>query len=187
LSAASDTAPLAEVARFTARLRQRSWFAAVGQPANDAEAATARDYLAGLGLADLSIEWVAGWRAAERVTKAPDAADAWWQAEEDARQALLAQVRRTIADADYLAAMNRVVLEATEIVMGPAAVAASRDGIADQALTRVAAGAAAQACHQAALALAAGASDDHPFALKFRLYAGGRWPLGAVGAKFFLF
>jgi hypothetical protein len=187
LSAASESAPLAAVARFTARLRQRSWFAALGQPANDGEAATARDYLAGLGLAHLSVDWVAGWRAAERVTKSPDASAAWWQAEEDARQTLLAEVRRSIADADYLEAMNRVVREATDVIMGPAAVAAAREGIADPALTRVAAGAAAQACHHAALAIAAAAPDDHPFLLKFRLYAGGRWPLGAVGSAFYLF
>jgi hypothetical protein len=63
----------------------------------------------------------------------------------------------------------------------------ARGGVADQALMRVAAGAAAQACHQAALARAAGAGDDHAFAQKFRLYAGGRWPLGVVGGRLFVF
>ena len=187
MSAASDLKPLDEVAQFTARLRQRSWFAAVGQPANDAETATVRDYLSGLDLSTLDIEWVSGWRAAEHVIKAHQGSADWWQAEEDARQALLATVRRSMVEADYLAAMNRVVLEATEVVMGPAAIAASRENVADQALTKVAAGAATQACHHAALAIAAGAPEDHPFALKFRLYAGGRWPLGVVGAKFYLF
>ncbi|MGE5147476.1 MAG: hypothetical protein ACM3N5_12055 [Candidatus Eiseniibacteriota bacterium] len=187
MSAASDPTPLDEVARFTARLRQRSWFAAVGQPANDAETATARDYLAGLGLSDLAIEWVSGWRAAEHATKASGSPADWWQAEEDERQALLRIVRRTMAEADYLAAMNSVVLEATEVVIGPAIAAASRQNVVDPALTKVAAGAATQACHHAALAIAAAAPDDHPFTLKFRLYAGGRWPLGAVGDTFYLF
>ena len=187
MSAASESAPLAALARFAASLRQHPWFASVGQPGSEAEEATARRYLAGLDMAHCSVGWIADWRAAERVTRAPDASTAWWQAEEDARQALLAEVRRATAEADYLAAMNRVVFEATEAVMGPAAVAAARDGIADQALIRVAAGAAAQACHQAALATAAGAADDHPFALKFGLYTGGRWPLGVIGSRFFLF
>jgi hypothetical protein len=59
-------------------------------------------------------------------------------------------------------------------------------GIADPMLTRVASGAAAQACHQAALAIAAAAGPDHLFAMKFRLFAAGRWPLGIVGDRFFV-
>jgi hypothetical protein len=38
-----------------------------------------------------------------------------------------------------------------------------------------------------ALVTAAGASDDHAFAAKFRLFAGGRWPLGVVGGRLFVF
>ena len=34
---------------------------------------------------------------------------------------------------------------------------------------------------------AAGAGDDHPFAVKFRLYEAGRWPLGIVGSTFSVF
>ena len=37
------------------------------------------------------------------------------------------------------------------------------------------------AAYAAALALAAHAGDQHPFAVKFRLYEAGRWPLGILG------
>jgi hypothetical protein len=50
----------------------------------------------------------------------------------------------------------------------------------------VASGAAAQACHQAALAIAAAAGPEHLFATKYRLFAAGRWPLGIVGDRFFV-
>jgi hypothetical protein len=43
------------------------------------------------------------------------------------------------------------------------------------------------ACHQAGLVRVAGAGDDHAFQVKFRLFAGGRWPLGLVGGRFYLF
>jgi hypothetical protein len=66
-------------------------------------------------------------------------------------------------------------------------VAAARGGVADMALIRAAAGAATQACYQAALVLAAGAEAEHPFAIKFRLYEAGRWPLGIVGMTFNVF
>ena len=59
--------------------------------------------------------------------------------------------------------------------------------LADPALARVAAGAAAQACHQAALALAVAAPPEHVFAVKYRLFAAGRWPLGIVGDRCFVF
>ncbi|HVO13814.1 MAG TPA: hypothetical protein VMV26_01315 [Alphaproteobacteria bacterium] len=186
-SRAEGQAALAPLAPFAATLRAQRWFAALGRPAEAADAELARTYLAGLGLADLALDWIERWRDAERVIRAPATAAPWWQVEEDARQDLLATIRSTATEPDYLVAMNRVVLAATEAVIGPAEAAAARAGIADPALIRVAAGAATQACHQAALALAAGAPEDHAFTLKFRLYASGRWPLGAVGTRFFLF
>ena len=79
--------------------------------------------------------------------------------------------------------MNRV----GDTVMGAASAAAARAGIADQALARVAAGAATQAAYHAALVRAAGAGDAHPFALKYRLYAAGHWPLSVTGGKFWVF
>jgi hypothetical protein len=72
-------------------------------------------------------------------------------------------------------------------VHGAAAVAASRSGVADEALIRAAAGAATQGAYHAALVLAAGGDEHHPFAIKFRLFEAGRWPLGIVGATFNLF
>jgi hypothetical protein len=38
-----------------------------------------------------------------------------------------------------------------------------------------------------ALTRTAAADDAHAFAVKFRLFAGGRWPLGAVGGSLFVF
>jgi hypothetical protein len=186
-SGAEGRAALARLAHFAASLRDRRWFAALGRPAEAAEVELARAYLEKLGLADLALDWIEDWRDAERATRAPASSTPGWLAWQAARQDLLAALRRSTAEADYLAAMNRVVLAATEAVIGPADAAAARAGIADPALVRVAAGAATQACHQAALALAAGVADEHPFAVKFKLYAAGRWPLGAVGARFFLF
>src|SRR6185437_4805443 len=114
-------------------------------------------YLAELGMPDLAIVGVAGWHEAAAVTQHPDWSRAWWDAETRAQGEL-----------------QRLAL------------ARARAGIADPMLTRVASGAAAQACHQAALAIAAAAGPDHLFAIKFRLFAAGRWPLGIVGDRFFV-
>ena len=76
--------------------------------------------------------------------------------------------------------------EAGDLVHGKAATAASRMGGAAKASIHVAAGAAAQAAYQLALArLAEDAAS--PFESKFRLFAAGRWPLGVVGSTLVLF
>lgn len=182
------TPDLGGVARFAASLGSASWFAAIGQELTDGERREAMDYLAALGLGDVTLATAPDWRAAEAATRSPDWNPAWWNAEEAARRALLATAGARWGEHGLMAALTRVTDEATRLTLGAASVAATRDGIADAALTRVAAGAASQAAYQAALALAAGAAGpEHAFTIKFRLFAAGRWPLGLVGDTFHLF
>jgi len=56
-------------------------------------------------------------------------------------------------------------------------------------LNRALAGAAIQAAFERALVAiaAAGAARDHPLAAKYRLFAGGRWPLAVVAGSFHIF
>jgi hypothetical protein len=130
---------------------------------------------------------VPDWRAAESATRSPRWNATWWNAEEAERRRLLDRARADWGEHGLMAALTRVTDEATRITLGAASIAAARDGIADPALSRVAAGAATQAAYQAALALAAEAGPAHPFAIKFRLFSAGRWPLGLVGDTFHLF
>jgi hypothetical protein len=178
---------LAAVARFAESLRHLSWFAAVGQDLSDEERRETRDYVDAIGFPDALIEPVADWRAAEAATRDAQWSRAWWDAEEGERARLLQQAGKTHGQHALLAALSRVTLEASDVVLGAASIAALRSFIADPALARVAAGAATQAAYQAGLALAADAGDAHPFAIKFRLFAAGRWPLGLVASRFFVF
>jgi hypothetical protein len=177
-------APLAELSR---RVRRAPWFAAVGEPLSDVEREEAREYLAALGLGARAVAPAAGWREAERIIRAPDGAREWWAAEERHARDLRGRALDRAAERDLLAALTEVVVGASDAAHGAATAAAARAGLADPALTRVAAGAAAQAGYQAALALAAGAGGGHPFAAKLRLFEAGRWPLGVVGTALHLF
>jgi len=180
---------------FARDLAGQSWFAAVGEPLTEGEGADARAWLAGLGLATLDgrttgIAPVAGWREAAAIAADPAWDRRWWDAEDAARAALRGPAATAAGtDAALLALLTRATDAAGAVVHGAAAIAASRAGIADAALLRVAAGSAAQACYQAALLLAAGAglASDHPFAAKYRLFAAGRWPLGIVAGRYYLF
>jgi hypothetical protein len=178
---------LSAASRFAASLGRQSWFAAVGQELTDGEIRDARDYLTAIGLAHCGLRAVTDWRGAEAATRDPNWSSAWWDTEEKLRLALLEQVFAAWGEHPTLAALTRVTDAATRVTLGAASVAAARDGIADPALTRVAAGAATQAAYQAALAQLAGADEGHPFAVKFRLFAAGRWPLGLVDDIFCLF
>lgn len=175
------------LSEFAAGLSAVSWFAAVGDPPTAAEPETAASYLAGLGLSDVDLAWAADWAQAEALTNDAGWSDAWWQAEDRARQDLLGPAHDRLGERPLMAALDRIMRTASDAVMGPAAMAAARAGVADQALIRVAAGAATQACYQAGLALAAEAASDHPFRVKFRLFQSGRWPLGLIDGRFYVF
>lgn len=170
---------------FVAEIGRAAWFAACAEPLTPAEIATAGAYLAALGKEGCAISGVADWRAAAAVTQRPDWNRSWWAAESAAEAALKEKALAEFGEEAVLAGLSRVA-DVSASLAGAAAVSLARGGVADPALTRVAAGSAAQACHQAALALAAGAPSGHAFALKHQLFAAGRWPLGIVGETFFL-
>lgn len=184
LSRAGD--PLAALRAFARSLGRAPWFAACGEPLTEAEHADAAAYLATLGIAGAEIAGVASWDRAAAILQQPDWSRAWWDGEAAAQQALKAEAERRHGRAALLAALSAVA-EAAASLHGAAALAMSRAGLADPALARVASGAAAQACHQRALARAAGAGPEHLFAVKYRLFAAGRWPLGVVGDRCFVF
>ncbi|MGE0152205.1 MAG: hypothetical protein AB7R90_06265 [Reyranellaceae bacterium] len=183
-----DTEALAPLVPLRTRIRLASWFAAVGEELTGAERWDARAYLAGLGFADTAVSGVADWRSAAAIARSPDWSRAWWDREEEERAALLEGAARRMSETELMAGLSRVMELAAAVTHGAAAIAAARSGIADQALSRVAAGAGAQAAYQAALAaLAHEGETEHPFSIKFRLFEAGRWPLGIGGASFHLF
>lgn len=174
------------VRALASELLAAPWLAACGDPLTDSERADVRRYLAELDLPIVPIEGVATWSDAAAITKRPDWNQAWWAAEERAARALQERAAAALGKSALLAALSEVTEAATSL-HGHAALATARAGIADPALSRVAAGAAALACHQMGLVRAAQASEDHPLAIKYRLSAGGRWLLGVVGETCYLF
>lgn len=169
--------------------RRQSWFSSLGQEPVAGEVALAMRYLDGLGLraalGAAPLAWEAELSVAADLTRSSDWSADWWAAEEDRRVRLTEKAEAAMGARPFMEVMNRLMTEASDIVIGPAAVAAARAGIADQALNRVIAGSATQACFQAAIAVAAH-EDVHqdPFYAKYLLFAGGRWPLGVIGGKF---
>jgi hypothetical protein len=164
-----------------------SWFAAVGEAVTPAERAETLAYLAALDLPACPVLGVPSWDEAKRIADAPDWDRRWWDAEQALRRSALAEAETRMGRDALMAALSRLTQSVADAHHGAAAIAGARAGTADPALIRAAAGAATQACYLAGLARAVGAGQDHAFAVKHRLFAGGRWPLGQVGGRFFVF
>ena len=167
-------------------LRAAAWFAALGEKLTDGDRADADAYGRALGLGTLLLGQARDWPEAERVLQAPDWSPAWWDREEAQRLRLLAEAEARYPERALWTALTELTTKVGDAVHGRAGVAAARMGGAAKASIHVAAGAAAQAAYQLALArLAQDAAS--PFESKFRLFAAGRWPLGVVGSTLVVF
>jgi hypothetical protein len=164
-----------------------AWFASCGAALREDECRTASAYLAALGLPPAPILGIATWREAAATAQREDWSRAWWQAEEAERAALYGAAAGALGEAALLQRLSAAMAATASPIHAAATAALARAGIVDAALARVAAGAASQACHHEALADAAGRGPTHPFALKYQLYCGGRWLLGVVGERCFVF
>lgn len=187
------TKTVAALADFPQRLRMASWFSFVGTPLSEAERSDITEYTRALGLGDLQLVELEDWRTAEACIKQTDWDADWWNAEEDRRRNLLDQATAKVGDMALTRALTDLSEKASDIVHGAAAIAASRGGVADQGLTRSAAGAATMSAYQAAVEKAAGidgAANDNSglaFAAKFRLFEAGHWPLCVRSGTVYVF
>jgi hypothetical protein len=163
-----------------AEIRAASWFAGLGDPLTEGDRDEATSYG---GIA--AVELVTSWPDAERFLKSPATLD-WWEREETLRKALLARAEAKWPERALWTALTELTTEAGDLVHGKAATAAACMGGAAPASIHVAAGAAAQAVYQLAVARMAG-EEASPFESKFRLFAAGRWPLGVAGSRLVLF
>lgn len=178
---------LTTVARFGRMAEHVAWFGTLGDELDEDEAEWAQAYLDALGFPAAEIAIIGDWEEAADAAANIDFNSEWWEAEEQLRAALIADACALAPEDEVMVALTALQSQVSEVLVASADAAARRSGIDDEELVRAAAGAAAQACYQAALVLASGAGDEHPFALKFRLYESGRWPLGVVGNTFNLF
>jgi len=178
--------PLESIRALAAELESAPWFTFCAALLGAEEQREVEQYFCGLHLPPFRIERVSDWEGAGATTQRADWSREWWDAEacEAGRLKSLAATR--LGEVPLLAALSELT-EAAAGLYEPAAVVAGRAGIEDQALIRVAAGAAAMAAHQMGLVLAAEAGIDHPLACKYRLFSGGRWLLGVMGECCYLF
>lgn len=178
--------PVSAIHSFAERLLHSPWFAGCGATLRPQERRETELYLQGLDLPAFPIECVFSFAAAGATARRADWSRPWWKAEAGAADRLKAEAALRCGEAPLLEALS-LLTEAASGLIAPAAAAAANHGVEDESLIRAAAGAGAMAAHQMGLVLAAQAGDWHPLACKYRLFAGGRWLLGVMGERCYLF
>jgi hypothetical protein len=180
-------AALALLRRFGHAAERVRWFAGVGMPFDSEIRATARAYLDTLGFPDAEIAPVPDFAEAAAAAESLDLDSPAWEVEESLRADLTEQAAAVFGEDTLTEVLLEVRARAGAAARIGADEAAALFDESDEALINAAVGAAIQACHQAALVLAAGADGDHPFVYKFRLFDAGRWPVGLAGTSLNLF
>lgn len=125
---------------------------------------------------------ITDWREAERIARDPRSGQGWWDFEEAERRRLTQETANRVGGDLLLETLTAAVEGHAESTFARAVEAGG-----DEALARVASGAALMAIHNRALALLAGVGADHVFVQKYTLFASGRWPLGTLGTRLTLF
>jgi hypothetical protein len=165
----------------------KRFFARLGQPLEDEERALVWEYLRGLGIEDaLPVELSRDFATARRVTTDSTWDLRWWDAEQRERRRLFSQVLVDHPEREAFALLSGP-LDSGNALKTAASLAAARFDCDDAGLVGAAAGAASEALYLAELARLANESAAHPFRLKEALFAAGRWPLGILDGRYWLF
>ena len=185
----SDFPGLMAVSQFVRMLAEVPWFGALGLELDGREELLSEDYLLALGFPDARIAPITNWEEAADAAASPNWNTEWWEAEEQIRVALVTEACLRADEETVMIALTHLQNQAIEAVAEQAQLAVEAGGVVDEELVRAVAGAGAQAIYQAGLLLAAENEDDqhHVFALKYKLFESGRWPIGVVGNSFHIF
>lgn len=175
------------IKRFTPLVTRVSWFAAIGDRPDAHVHDLSRDYLDALGFPEAQLAPVTSWEEASDAAQTLDWASQAWEIEEQLRVGLISEALAHMEEEALQVGLTHIASEASESIRESMEDVSAIWDLEDDALTNAATGAAVQACHNAALVIAAGGEETHPFALKYRLFEAGRWPISLIGSTFNLF
>lgn len=182
-----QAAALTAIRRLAEVVGRMPWFSRIGTPLAAEERDLAQRYLEMLGFPDASPVTVEDWSEAGDAASNLDLNSEAWEVEEQLRADLGREALAYFDEMTLSDTLSFITESAGGLIVEAVQSAASLWPVEDDEVIEAAIGAAVQACYQAALVLAAQAVEDHPFALKFRLFERGRWPIGLSGRSFNIF
>ena len=168
-------------------IEQAHWFRRLGQPLGGEEQSLAQDYVEQLGFPGTWIAAVPDWEHAAIAAENPEINSEGWEAEEQLRAHLTSEAMMILGEQALADALEAITASAQPTIVAAVEAAANMWGVEDDAILEACAGAALQACYNAALVIAAEEEENHPCALKFALFEAGHWPIGIAGQSFNIF
>lgn len=191
---------LQALTEFAARAERARWFAELGEPFSPATAQIARAYLDGLGFPDAEAIAVMNWDDALDASESLDLNAEAWEAEEQLRAALMDEVLSGVSEEGLGVVLAHMAAQLAALLPDMIDEALMMADELPDTIRDLGVGAAQQAAHGAALALAAAAiaaqnggleageeALNHPLLLRYRLFEQGHWPLALTGRTLNLF
>lgn len=183
----SEIPALINLKRFAFVVDKVDWFHAIGENLTDEVRTLSRDYLDGLGFPDADLAVITSFEEASDAAETLDWDSAAWEIEEQLRAGLVVDALQHLEEEGLKVALAHITSKTSEGLQDAMDNLAAIWDVEDEMLVTAATGAVVQTVYNAALLLAAGGEETHPFALKYRLYELGRWPIGVHGRSFNLF
>lgn len=183
----SEIPALINLKRFAFVVDKVDWFHAIGENLTEDVRRLSRDYLDGLGFPDADLAVVSSFEEASDAAETLDWDSAAWEVEEQLRAGLVVDAMQNLEEEGLQIALAHITSKTAEGLQDAMDNLAAIWDVEDETLITAATGAIVQTVYNAALLLAAGGEETHPFALKYRLYELGRWPIGVHGRSFNLF
>lgn len=178
---------LINLKRFAGVVDRIDWFRALGERPTPEVTRLARDYLDGLGFPDAELALILSFEEAGDAAESLDWDSPAWEVEEQLRAGLVVDALALIDEEGLGVALAHITSTTSDGLQEAMENLAALWDVEDETLITAATGAVVQSVYNAALLLAAGGEESHPFALKFRLFELGRWPIGVHGRSFNLF
>lgn len=178
---------LINLKRFAMVVDRVSWFSTIGERLTPDVEEIARDYLDGLGFPDAELAPIQSFEEAADAAASLDWDSAAWEAEEQLRAGLVVDALAHIDEEGLQVALAHISSTTSDGLQEAMENLAALWDVEDETLITAATGAVVQTVYNAALLLAAGGEETHPFALKYRLFELGRWPIGVHGRSLNLF
>jgi hypothetical protein len=182
-----DYPSLKSLAPFIAVAENVHWFRTLGDRPYAETQTVARDYCDLLGFPEADPVFLPEWEDAAAAAENTDYNSPAWEAEEQQRAVLTSDVLDLIAEDVLEMVMTHMASALTPVINAAAQEAAEFLRIDDEEFVRAAAGAAVQACYQAALVGLVSPEDEHPFAKRFEVFEAGHWPIAIIGNSFLIF
>lgn len=167
---------LNKISSVTANIVKINWFKNVGKEIDTNLYSFIKNYCQELNIHN-EIKQVANWEEAIKVINSKDWNKECWEIEEKEKENLLNILLENEDKKKVFSFLKSLTEESSKIIETYSIKDINKDNVKYQYYSKVAAGAAAICCYQAALAFASDQNDNHIFISKYHLFKSGHWPL----------